>query len=291
MTSEPLLITGGSGTIGWYLCRHFAGKGTPVIGTYDRNRLQELPGLQLPLEEPERLAAILANRTCSALIHTAAMTAPDLCEREPERTHRVNVQATRRLLEWLPSETPFIYFSTDLVFDGKRGLYREEDRANPVNRYGESKLLAESLVLKRPNSIILRIAKVISPGSPSHPDFIDWMRERFEAGQELPLFSDQFRSHLWVGDIAAAVEAILAQGIQAPLYHLGGPARQSRLDLGRAYARAAGFTEKLIRPIRMQDAGLVVRGADCSLNSQRIARDYGLRTTPVEEAMEMLVGR
>lgn len=287
---QTVLITGASGVIGWNLAKGLQAAGFRVAGTYRVNRpdLGGAPTLALDLDHPEQLPRRLRGNSVAAVVHTAALTSPDQCQADPARARRVNVEATRVLSECFPPEVPLLYFSTDLVFDGTRGLYREEDPPNPVNVYGESKAEAELIVGRRPNSVVLRIAKIYSGGSPHHPCFVDWMRTRFERGLPVPLFRDQFRSPLWVDDITRVVAAVIREGIRGPLYHVGGPQRLSRLEFGQAYAREMGFSSDLIQPVFMAQAGLVARGADCSLDSGRLGRDYGLVGTRVEEGLRLL---
>lgn len=291
MSDRPrILVTGASGVIGWNLCRDLSGCGLEVAGTY-RSNPPELPGVsvrRLELDRPASIANQLLDLGVSLVVHCAAMTQPDLCELDPASTRRVNVDSVAALLEWRPDGVPLVYLSTDLVFDGNRGLYREDDRPRPVNLYGESKLHAEALVRSHPDTLVFRIAKIYSAGSPFHPCFTDWMRTRFEGGEPVPLFIDQYRSPLWVGDVTRAVIAVLEQGVRSPLYHLGGPERLSRLDFGLAYARAMGYDQGLIRPFRIAESGMVVRGADCSLNSDRFWRDYGLRPTSSSDGLAQL---
>jgi dTDP-4-dehydrorhamnose reductase len=287
---RTVLVTGASGVIGWNLAKGLLAAGFQVTGTYRVNR-PDLGGartLALDLDHPEQLPRHLKGISVAAVVHTAAMTSPDQCQSNPVAARRVNVEATRVLAELFPPEVPLLYFSTDLVFDGTHGLYREEDPPNPVNVYGESKAEAELIVGSRPGSVILRISKIYSGGSPYHPCFVDWMRTRFERGLPVPLFQDQFRSPLWVGDLTRVVAAVIREGIRGPLYHVGGPERLSRLEFGQAYAREMGFSSALIQPMTMAEAGLVARGADCSLISDRLRRDYGLVGTRVEEGLRLL---
>lgn len=290
MNRGTVLVTGASGVLGWSLCRFLSREGFEVIGTYNING-PDLSGVrfeQVALEDEPSVLALLKKVRPTAVVHAAAMTSPDDCEREPERCLAVNVTATRVILENCPAAVPVLLTSTDLVFDGLKGLYSEEDSPSPVNHYGRSKVMAEHAVFERSNSAVLRIAKLYSNGSPFHPCFTTWMEDRFERDEEVRLFEDQFRSPIWVGDVARAVARVLTQGIRASLYHLGGPDRLSRLEFGRAFAEVFGYDERLIRPIRSQEAGLVLRGSDCSLRSDLFYRDYGFVPSSLSEGLRAL---
>ena len=287
MTGGRILITGASGLLGWHLCRYFTAQGYGVEGTYHKNRPQ-LPGVrcyQLALEDLSEVQQHWGSREYRAVIHTAAMTNPDECERMPELTRSVNVQGTQELMETLSPDVLFVYLSTDLVFDGSRGNYSEDDPTNPLNCYGQSKQEAEGNVFKRPASIVIRTAKLYGSESPFHTCFVTWMRRRFERGESVPLFRDQYRSPIYVGDIARALERLVGSKPSHNLYHLGGPQRMSRSCFGGLYAKAFGFDSALISPVPSQTSGLVARGLDCSLNPHRFVNEFSFQPADVSDGL------
>lgn len=287
--TDPILITGASGVLGWQISRHFREIGWKTWGTYLRNRpdLAEIRFEPLDLQDQNQIAGLLEQRF-QAVVHCAAWTSPDDCERDKQGARLVNTEATRVLLDHCPEETFFVYVSTDLVFDGEHGRYREEDQPNPVNFYGLSKLEAEQFAEERPNAAVLRIAKLYSNGSPYHPCFNTWMKEKFEAGEPVRLFTDQFRTPVLVHDVARAIESVLRTR-RSGLYHLGGPERLSRYEFGSFYARVFGYAEALIQPIRMRDVGLVARGLDCSLDSSKFYDDFSFEPLTTEEGLALLL--
>ena len=154
MTKDSILITGASGVLGWHLSRFFAAENYRVTGNYFRNR-PSLEGVEfdcLPLEQEEQIVDYLGQKYFQTVVHSAAVTSPDDCEKDPEFARRINVDATRILATNLPEDTLLIYISTDLVFDGLKGFYSEDDKPKPVNIYGETKLEAENIVRSRPGS-------------------------------------------------------------------------------------------------------------------------------------------
>lgn len=285
-----ILITGASGVLGWHLCRYFAQQGYPVEGTYHKNKpsLSGIRTLSLDLEDPYSLRQICGACDYQAVIHTAALTHPDECERDPDRTYAVNVQGTQRLVESIAEESLFIYISTDLVFDGLKGDYREEDPPHPLNYYARSKTEAEEQALRRPTGVVVRLAKIYGLETPFHSCFITWMRERFEKREQVRLFSDQFRTPIYVGDVARALENLIQRRPAHKLYHLGGTARLSRCQFGELYARLFGYDAGLISPVSFDTAGLIVRGKDCSLNSSRFVTEYGFEPAAPADGLKRL---
>jgi dTDP-4-dehydrorhamnose reductase len=281
---KSILITGSSGVLGWHLCRFFSQIDYQVRGTYR----QHLPDLQavhfdyLALEDFDSIDQYFEQNRFDIVVHSAAVTNPDDCEKQPDFARRVNHGATRYLTNILPDETLMVYISTDLVFDGEKGNYREDDLPRPVNLYGETKLLAEEEVCQRGNSVVLRVAKLFSTESPFSSSFESWMREKFEQGLEIPLFRDQFRTPLYVGDVAHAILRLATKSHQNNLYHLGGGERVSRLEFGQRFAQTCGFDSSLIKSTSASELGLVMRGKDCSLNSQRFCEEFDFVPSSLE---------
>lgn len=276
--------------LGWRLMSHFRDRGYRVTGTYVQNRPPASAGsfLELDLENRDLIGETISKVKPEAVVHSAAMTRPDECEEEKEKAYRVNVEATAAIAEALGPDVTLVYISTDLVFDGEKGWYKEEDLPNPVNYYGESKLLAEETVRSRNHSVVCRVAKLYAGGSPFHPCFVTWMRDRFESGQPVPLFSDQFRTPVFVDDVARALEAILEQGARKSLYHVAGPRRLTRLEFGKVFAQVFGYDEELIKPTRLSELDLTPRGKDCSLDSSLFRKDYDFEPTELEEGLGQL---
>jgi dTDP-4-dehydrorhamnose reductase len=234
------------------------------------------------------VAEFCGNHSFQAVVHAGAVANPDQCEKDRELAWSVNVDGTKALVENLSPDTVLVYTSTDLVFDGSKGTYREGDDPSPPNYYAETKLEAEQWVGLRPNSGVIRIGKLYSNGSPFHPCFTTWMRERFERGLRVPLFKDQFRTPLWVGDAADAVKTFIRLGPRAGLYHLGGPERLSRLEFGEAFAEAFGYDATLIDAVMAAEAGLTQRGQDCSLDSSKFYREYDFSPCSLQRGLEQL---
>ncbi len=183
--------------LGWNFCRFLQEETEWIaVGTYHQNRPQfrRVRVAELDLLKPRSFPGVIKDAAPDVVVHSAAVTLPDECEKDRPKAYAVNVTATHRLLDTAPPESLFIYISTDLVFDGEKGNYTELDEPNPVNYYGETKIQAEQLVRKRPRSVVVRVAKLFSHGSPFHSCFTNWMREHMVTGRQLRLFKDQYRT-------------------------------------------------------------------------------------------------
>src|ERR1043165_3160562 len=136
---KPLVwITGAGGLIGNYLVQT-AQKFAP------QSQVTGLTRAQLDLTDFAAVRRVFAEQKPRLVIHCAAMSRPPACQENPELARLINVDVTRVLVE-SAAEIPFFFFSTDLVFDGKRGNYVETDAVNPINVYAETKVAAEEIV-------------------------------------------------------------------------------------------------------------------------------------------------
>jgi dTDP-4-dehydrorhamnose reductase len=242
----------------------------------------------MDLLKPRSFPGVIQEAAPDVIVHAAAVTLPDECEKDRPKAYAINVTATQHLLESAPPAAIFIYISTDLVFDGEKGNYTELDERNPINYYGETKVQAEDLVMKRPRSVVLRVAKLFSHGSPFHSCFTNWMREHLVTKRQLRLFKDQYRTPVSVRDVSRALVRLVERGPAAELYHLGGPERLSRYDFGLIYAEVFGLPVDTILPVSMTDVGLVPRGRDCSLDSTRLRDDLGFEPLPLRAGLAEL---
>ena len=168
-----------------------------------------------------------------AIIHCAAITVVADAEQNPALARRVNV-ATTQLLAELAAEIPFVFFSTDLVFDGRKGNYSETDAVNPLHLYGETKLAAEQSVLANPRHLVVRTSINGGVSRSGTRSFNEQLRRAMQqAGPGMTLFTDEFRCPLPAAETARAVWELLGKQC-AGLYHVAGAERLSRRQIAQA---------------------------------------------------------
>ncbi|TVQ07824.1 MAG: SDR family oxidoreductase [Leptolyngbya sp. DLM2.Bin27] len=267
-----LLVTGASGFLGWHLCRA-AQAVWQVEGTYHRHSPQSLPGVTLhgiDLGDLDAIAPWLDAIAPAAVIHTAALSQPNRCEQDPAQSYRVNVEATGVLAEFCARhQIPFVFTSTDQVFDGQSPPYSEASPPSPINLYGRHKAEAEVLVQTlHPTAAICRLPLLYGPPSPTAECFLQGFLRNLQAGQPLHLFTDEFRTPAYVEDVAAGL--LLALEKAPGLLHLGGPERLSRYDFGLRMAEVFGIDPNWLIPGKQADVTMPARRpADVSSDSQK----------------------
>jgi len=287
----PVLVTGCSGSLGWVLARILA-EHHPVVGTYQTNAScpEGTEGVGLNLAEPDAIRWMLEKYHPSTIFHLAAMTDPDRCERDREMARTVNLDATRELAGWAAdSGANLMFASTDLVFDGKKGDYREEDQAHPLSVYGRTKLDAERAVLELcPRAIVIRGSLFYGVSGPAGRTFLSPVLESLISGAGMELFTDQKRNPILLEDLAGAMIRLSDLGLTG-LYHAAGGEVVTRYEFGRFVCEVFGFDKSLLRPIRMADFEYCApRPLDSSLNVAKIRRAIGFEPTPIREALQKI---
>jgi len=174
---------------------------------------------QLDLSNLEGLREKVGATTFDVLINAAAFTNVDGCETERYRAFRINAEAPGVLAEICnEKDGKLIHFSTDYVFDGeKRAPYTEEDQANPISAYGESKRAGEKNVLVAEDGhLVVRVSWVFGPDRPS---FIDAMTKRAQQDEKIDAISDKFSTPTYTHDIARMLPQFFDRGVAGGILH------------------------------------------------------------------------
>ncbi len=192
------------------------------------------------------------------VVHAAAATDVDGCEREAERAMAVNAEGTRRVAEGCRrAGAGLVYLSTDYVFDGRKGApYTEGDAPAPLNAYGRSKLEGERAVRSLASRwVIVRTAWLYGTHG---KNFVKTILEKVKAGEGLRVVDDQVGSPTYAADLAGAVALLLVRG-QAGVYHVTNGGSCSWYEFTREILRLAAAdvtsvsrisSEELSRPAR-----------------------------------------
>src|SRR5215475_9397597 len=204
-----IVILGAGGRLGAALIREYREK-------YD---LAGFNHAQLDLANLHEVRKTLGAMDFDVLINAAAFTNVDACETERDRAFLINAEAPGILAEICnEKDAKLIHFSTDYVFDGeKRAPYTEEDQANPISFYGESKLVGERNVLAAENGhLVVRVSWVFGPDRPS---FIDAMIKRAQQDENIDAVADKFSTPTYTGNIARMLPQFFDRDVQGGILH------------------------------------------------------------------------
>ncbi len=242
-----IVVLGAGGRLGAALAREFAS-------------LHEVTGFaraQLDLAQVEQLRATLAPLPFDVLINAAALTNVDYCEDQRDEAMRLNAEAPRVLAEICRAHgRRFIHVSTDYVFDGaKRSPYTEDDPAEPISVYGESKRAGEVQVLDADErALVIRVSWVFGPDRPS---FVDAILKKARTEEQVAAVADKFSTPTYTPDIAAMLRPLLGSGAAGGILHLANRGECSWQE----YAQwALDCCHRLGLPMRARSVGALSLG-------------------------------
>jgi len=284
-----VLVTGGTGLLGWWLVKAFHDSRFEVFSTYYSKQptgLGDISWRRLYLEDPQSIAEVVGEVEPEVIVHSAAYTDVDGCELDKARAYRINYLGTRALVSIGKDVDFFVYISTDYVFDGARGMYREDDAPNPVNYYGLTKLLGEVAVenVLEEKGCVVRVSGLYGYSPTGKRNFGINALEKLILNEQVGAFTDQRLSPTYVRFLAQVVVRIVEEKI-AGLLHVAGE-RVSRYEFALKLAEALGADKNLVRPASMREVKLVARRPkDSSLDASR-ARNMGIELPPLDECLK-----
>ncbi len=277
-----ILITGASGMLGAALIASFQGEHACTGFSRARPAQASIDWRTGDLSVPGVLASVLNDVRPDLIVHAAAMTNVDACERNPVLAQRVNCDVLEEIVEYCQlSGSRLVHISTDSVFDGQKETpYNENDPVAPLNVYARTKLAAESLVLRRPDAIVLRtnIFGWRPPGG--DVSFGEWVLRSLREGTPLTMFHDVMYSPIATPLFAGVVAQCVKAGLTG-LYHAGGGEILSKYQFALKVAEAYGLPTNNVLSISVADKPLAaLRPRNMALDSSKLAAALGVGSLP-----------
>jgi dTDP-4-dehydrorhamnose reductase len=252
---KRVMVTGSNGLLGQKLIDLYLRKSDVEFFASSRgeNRhpiKQNYHYHSLDITDEKELKAVIRDIRPDTIIHTAALTQVDQCESERDLCDLLNVEAVRWICDSAEIHgSHLIHLSTDFIFDGEKGPYSEDDEANPLSYYGESKLKAEKVVMaSKTNWAIARTILVYGlVAEMSRSNIVLWAIDALKQQKDIQVVDDQFRMPTLAEDLAKGCELIESKRAEG-IFHLSGKDYMSVYDLVQEVARASGLSaEKVSR--------------------------------------------
>lgn len=256
MLYKRVLITGANGLVGQELVALMSRYPEYDVLATARDPEPRFVGascgyVPLDITSPAEIRHIFTDFSPGIVINCAAMTQVDACEEAKESCWQVNVEAVESLARSCKAiGSRLIQVSTDFVFDGLGGPYREDARPNPVSYYGRSKLAAENTVrtVGLDSWAIARTVLVYGTGHQlSRSNFALWVLDKLSREEPIRVVTDQFRSPTYAPDLADGIERIARFG-KTGVFHLSGREILSVYDFARTIAEVFELDKSLIEP-------------------------------------------
>ena len=279
MVRTKLLVTGASGLLGHKIVG-LAKEGYTVVPSHNTRSLHP-NSLKLDITSLNETRKLFDKLKPTAVVHTASETNVDRCETEREHAWKVNVEGTYNIaLACAKTNTKLVHISTDYVFDGEKGNYNEEDKANPINYYGLTKLEGEKQVAKNCKNYAILRTSVLYGWHPWKQNFATWTINQLKQNKELTVVEDHYNTPTLADNLAEMALEIAVKDLQG-LFHASGSERINRYEFARQIAETFNLNPHLIKPIKMSQLTMwkAKRPEDSSLSTEKIKRQ--LRTKPI----------
>lgn len=246
--TDKILVIGGTGLVGNALTRAWSRRGSEVVAA--TFHCHETPFFrQLDMQDLDVVRRILNEIRPGLVAVPAANPNVDYCELHPEETRGVNVRGTLNVLRVCGEiGARMIFFSSDYVFDGKKGVYSEGDAVSPLNEYGRQKAQVEEEVLKAgPEHLVVRTSGAF--GWQWEPkNFVLQIRAKLGASHAVSVAAGVRYNPTYAENLADIV-CELAEERRGGIFHVVGADRLARLEFAKAAARAFGLDESLIKGV------------------------------------------
>lgn len=251
-----ILVTGSNGLLGQKLIHLLAKDPTVELVATSRgeNRTklkEEYIYESLDITNKDQVFEVLYGHEPDAVINTAGMTNVDACEDDKEGCDALNVSAVEYLVDVCEQiDAHLIHVSTDFIFDGTSGPYREDDDPNPVNYYGESKLKGEHIVVnaKCPWSILRTVLVYGVADDMSRSNIVLWAKGALEKGAPLNIVNDQFRTPTLAEDLAMGCFLCAKKAVQG-VFHISGDDFMSIYELVDRVGKFYGLDTGVVSPV------------------------------------------
>ena len=224
----PMLLFGATSLLGFHLAKGFPEDILPFISPGNNSpTVHQWPKLQL--HDAEWVSDLFGRTQPNILIYCHAVCDVPKCEAHPNWAYEMNVKQVARVIAALPDHTRLVYVSSDHVFGGD-GRYSEDSSVCPISVYGQTRVEAEQLVLKRNSSLVIRAGLGIGESPDGRTGHLDWLRYRTKRNLPITIVEDEYRSVVWQKDLTMRVMA-LVQSEEVGIRHVSATRAVSRVEL------------------------------------------------------------
>ena len=255
-----ILVTGSDGHLG----KKIISLGN-AIGTHHKGR-----GLKMDITSRKNVFSVIKKINPDYVVHCAALTNVDFCETNHELAWKINVEGTKNIADaCFENNSKLVYISTDFVFDGKKGVYKESDRPNPINFYGATKLVGECIALGLNESLVLRTSMIYGAGTKK---FVQFVIDSLGSGRKVYAPCDMFASPTLNTELAECIIKLTDNNCSGT-YHTAGSERISRYNLAKNIAKVFSLDSSMIE--KTIGFGIAKRPSDSSLSTKKVKSSIG----------------
>jgi len=283
------LVTGSAGLVGQQVVKYLS-KSNQVFSCYNESKPEYGDSVKMDLKNYEMISSVLTEIKPDVVIHLGAMTGVDLCEKEKTSASEINTKATEIIAKECSKLNSFlVYVSTDYVFDGNFGMYKEDDVANPLGFYGKSKLEGEKAVQNFSTNWC--IARTSTPFGlhPTKKSFPMWVIENLQKQKQIDVLIDQFTSPTYIPNLSRMLIEISERRITG-IIHAAGASKISRYQMASMVSDKLNLDGTLLKQISMNKMKWVAqRPKDSSLDVSRASSILNEKPQKIDQSLNLFI--
>ena len=289
MVKLKFLVTGSAGLVGQQVVKYLS-KSNQVFSCYNGSKPEYGDSVKMDLKNYEMISSVLTEIKPDVVIHLGAMTGVDLCEKEKTSASEINTKATEIIAKECSKLNSFlVYVSTDYVFDGNFGMYKEDDVTNPLGFYGKSKLEGEKAVQNFSTNWC--IARTSTPFGlhPTKKSFPMWVIENLQKQKQIDVLIDQFTSPTYIPNLSRMLIEISERRITG-IIHAAGASKISRYQMASMVSDKLNLDGTLLKQISMNKMKWVAqRPKDSSLDVSRASSILNEKPQKIDQSLNLFI--
>ena len=289
MVKLKFLVTGSAGLVGQQVVKDLS-KSHQVFSCYNESKPEYGNSVKMDLKNREMISSILTEKKPDIVIHLGAMTGVDLCEKEKTSASEINTKATEIIAKECSKLNSFlVYVSTDYVFDGNLGMYKEDDVTNPLGFYGKSKLEGEKVVQNFSTNWC--IARTSTPFGlhPTKKSFPMWVIENLQKQKQIDVLIDQFTSPTYIPNLSRMLIEISERHITG-IVHAAGASKISRYQMASMISDKLNLDSTLLKQISIDEMKWVAqRPKDSSLDVSRASSILNEKPQKIDQSLNRFI--
>ena len=283
-----ILITGAFGQLGHALQSILSKKSNYELICTGRKVKKGQEGIPLDIRNQVALKEIINTTAPDILINLAAMTNVDACELNPKLAGEINVAGLQHICDSFKGK--IIHLSTDYVFDGTSGPYKEDDPLNPISIYGKTKLASEHILLEKDIKNLVIRGNVLYDYSPhTSASFLNWVVSSLKGNQEIKVVEDQFNNPTWTRSMSDIIELSIENDLEG-IIHWGDSVHISRYEFAKLIAKKFSLNESLIKPVLTSELNQPARRPlQSGLSTEKLVNMLDIIPPSIDDCLDEII--
>tara|TARA_Y100000768_G_scaffold34394_1_gene22524 strand:+ start:57 stop:926 length:870 start_codon:yes stop_codon:yes gene_type:complete len=283
-----ILITGAFGQLGHALQSVLSRESNYELICTGRKIKEGQEGIPLDIRNQVALKEIINTTAPDILINLAAMTNVDACELNPKLAGEINVAGLQHICDSFKGK--IIHLSTDYVFDGTSGPYKEDDPLNPLSIYGKTKLASEHILLEKDIKNLVIRGNVLYDYSPhTSASFLNWVVSSLKDNQEIKVVEDQFNNPTWTRSMSDIIELSIKNDLEG-IIHWGDSVHISRFEFAKLIAKKFSLNESLIKPVLTSELSQPARRPlQSGLSTEKLVNMLDIIPPSIDDCLDEII--